>query len=149
MKRCKQCNKISYSLTNGLCKKCAKVSSTSINKCTRCKKITANNIDGLCIECSKKSMSMETIIQKLNLKDPKKISELLKISEKVVISLAEDLKIKCFRKHKCHKCGKYIEKIGLCDHCSELHNTLKNIDHTNKLRKISDKSEGAIYVKTK
>lgn len=149
MKRCEQCNKISYSLTDGLCKRCSNVSKTAINKCNQCKKITANSIDGLCIECSKKNMSVETIIQKLNLKDPKKISELLKISEKVIIGLAEDLKIKGFRKHKCHKCGKYIEKIGLCDNCSELHNTLKNMDHTNKLRKISEKGNGPIHVKTK
>jgi predicted amidophosphoribosyltransferase len=149
MEKCIKCNKISYSLANGLCKRCSKESNMTINKCFRCEKITAYSIDGMCIECSQMSMSLETIIKKLEIKDPKKLSDILKVKESLIINLAEGLKIKGFRKYKCHKCGKNIEKIGLCDNCSELYNTLKNMDHVKKLRKISEKGEGAIHVKTK
>jgi hypothetical protein len=95
------------------------------------------------------SMSLETIIEKLELKDPKKLSDLLKISETFIIDLAENLKIEGFHKYKCNKCGKYIENIGLCDNCSELYNALKNMDHVNKLRNIYKKRAVSLHVKTK
>jgi len=94
-------------------------------------------------------MSIEKIIAKLKLKDPKELSAVLKIGEKVIIEIATDLKIQSFRKHQCNKCGKYIEKFSLCDECYAVHNTLKNIDHLKKLREISNNGEVLLHDKTK
>jgi len=93
MEKCKICNKISYNLNNGFCKKCSKVNQGNIDICTQCNKITAYNIDDLCIECSKGTMTTEAIISKLEIKDPAKLSTLLRIGEKTIIQIAEQLKI--------------------------------------------------------
>ena len=142
MEKCKQCGKISYSLTNGLCKKCSSTTKSKINKCTRCNKITAHNINGLCIKCATRNMNAEEIIKKihtsLKLNDPRKIRDLVKINEKKIIAIAEKLGLKGFYKHRCSKCGKYIEAIGLCNDCSKLYNTLKSANHVQNLRKISN-----------